>query len=81
MQIWWMLSRAKETLEVEPNETIESVKVKIGAAGSFTVDQLILFYDEQELTEPQKTLADYEIEENSMLLVELRITTEGTIPI
>jgi hypothetical protein len=60
------------TLEVEPNESVESVKSKIEAAEGIPACQLRVLYAGKQL-EKERTLADYHIANDSTLHLVLRL--------
>lgn len=73
MQIFVYTSTAETiTLDVEPSDTIRSVKAKIQELRAFPVDtQLLLFAGER--LEDERALADYSIQKDATILYRERV--------
>ena len=73
MQIFFKILTGKLiTLDVEPSDTIESVKIKIRDKEGIQLSEQRLIYQHIPLLDDDKTLADYNIQQGSTLLLVLR---------
>jgi ubiquitin len=66
------LTGITKTLEVDPSETIEQIKVKMEDIEGIPPKQQGLVFEGQEL-ENSRTLADYNIQKDSLLRLTLKL--------
>ena len=61
------------TFDVEPSDTIESVMIKIRDKEGILLSEQRLIYQHKQLQDDDKTLADYNIQQGSTLVLYLRL--------